>query len=363
MPQKILITGKNFDEKYNRTLILIKGFQHLGYEVIIFNYQKSTEEAAAKIRQLSKDSLFTFLPSFMHKSVKFVKKNSVSPVVFDPLISKYLTYVVDYKRFPKWSYGGIRTYLRDKIALKNSDFIIFDTHQHQSYFNSKYKIDLNKTGVVYIGTNNENFFKTDAHQSSKFIVGFIGSFIPLQGVMKIMKAIKLLASYNDIEFELIGKGHDFPGAKNFAKHNNLSNVNFLETIGYTFLNEYINKCSVCLGIFGDSLKTQIVIPNKIFNYSSCAKAIITLDTPAIRECFTNQKDIYLVNGTPESIADAVLALKADPVLRTKIETNVHELALQKFNEIETAQSFLNQFFEFKKQDGNFNSVVKHTFEA
>jgi glycosyltransferase involved in cell wall biosynthesis len=354
MPHKILITGKNFDEKYNRTLILINGFQQLGYEVIIFNYQKPTKEAAAKIRAFSKDVLFTFLPSFMHKSVKFVKKNSVSPVVFDPLISKYLTYVVDYKKFSKWSYGGIRTYLRDKIAIKNSDFIIFDTQQHQSYFVSKYKIDLNKTGVVYIGTNNKDFFKTGNHQSSKFIVGFIGSFIPLQGVMKIMKAVKLLASYNDIEFELIGKGHDFPEAKNFAKQNNLTNVTFLETIGYTSLNEYINKYSVCLGIFGDSLKTQIVIPNKIFNYSSCARAIITLDTPAIRECFTNQKDIYLVNGTAESIADAVLALKADPALKTKIETNVHDLALQKFNEINTAESFLNQFFEFAKQDRKFN---------
>lgn len=348
MPEKILVAGKNIDINYNRTRVLVKGWEMSGYEVIVLNYQKKDKTTASKIKELSREAAFTFLPSFAHKSVSFVKKNSIAPVIFDPLISKFMTYVLDYKNYSKWSYEGIRTYFRDKLALKKADFVIFDTIQHQQYFLNKYHLDKGNTGVVYLGCNNHDFYKTKEEVHSGFVVGFVGAFIPLQGVMKILEAAKLLHTQEEISFEFIGEGHDLEEAKNFVLANQLSNVRFLNHIQYEKVNQYINQYDVCLGIFGDSIKTQVVVPNKVFNYASCGKTIITMDTPAIRECFTHKENIFLVDGSPESISQGILALKEDKEFREKLEKNVHELALKKFDELSIARSFLDQFYSFQK---------------
>lgn len=348
MQKKILITGQNIDINYNRTRVLVKGWELLGYKVMVLNFQEKNKTTSRKIQELSKEASFTFLPSFTHKSVGFVKKHSIAPVVFDPLISKFMTYVLDYKNYSKWNYGGIRTSFRDKSSIGKADFVIFDTIQHQEYFLNKYRLDKAKTGVVYLGCNNQDFYKTTEESHPGFVVGFVGAFIPLQGVMKILEAAKLLQDYKEIFFEFIGKGHDFMNAKNFVQLNHLSNVRFLDHIQYEKVNEYVNHYDVCLGIFGTSIKTQVVIPNKVFNYASCGKAIITTDTKAIRECFIHEENIYLVDGSPESISKGILAVKENQQLKVKLEKNVHELALRRFDELSTARSFFAQFSAFQK---------------
>ncbi len=353
MPKKILVTGKNIDINYNRTRVLIKGLEMSGYEVAVLNYQKKDKTTAGKIKALSGEAAFTFLPSFSHKSVNFVKKHSLAPVVFDPLISKFMTYVLDYKKYSKWSYEGIRTYFRDKLALKKADFLIFDTVEHQQYFLEKYRLDKATTGVVYLGCNNHDFYKIKKEPHAEFIVGFVGGFIPLQGVMKILKAASLLRDQKEIIFKFIGEGHDLEKAKKFVFENQLSNVHFLNHIQYEKVNQYINQYDICLGIFGDSIKTQVVIPNKIFNYASCGKSIITMDTPAIRECFTHKENIYLVDGSPESISKAILNLKENGELKLKLERNVYDLALKKFDELSIAKTFLDQFYGFQKSSSHY----------
>ena len=42
------------------------------------------------IRRLSSEVDFVVVPSFRHKDIAFVKLASKAPVVFDPLISKYM---------------------------------------------------------------------------------------------------------------------------------------------------------------------------------------------------------------------------------------------------------------------------------
>jgi glycosyltransferase involved in cell wall biosynthesis len=76
---------------------------------------------------------------------------------------------------------------------------------------------------------------------------------------------------------------------------------------------------ICLGIFGNTAKAARVIPNKIYEAAALGKAIITADTPAIRELFTDRQDILLCKRSdPADLAEKIMLLKNDTALRRKI---------------------------------------------
>ena len=54
--------------------------------------------------------------------------------------------------------------------------------------------------------------------------------------------------------------------------------------------------------------------------------MITSDTPAIRELFTDKKDVFLCKAKDEkSLVDAILTLKKNRALRDKIADNGYKL--------------------------------------
>ena len=78
------------------------------------------------------------------------------------------------------------------------------------------------------------------------------------------------------------------------------------------------SASVCLGIFGDTEKTQRVIPNKVYEALAIGKPIITADTPAIRELLSEEAAMLVPAANPRAIADAILALRAEPARRERL---------------------------------------------
>ncbi|MBZ9729460.1 glycosyltransferase [Salegentibacter sp. JZCK2] len=349
--QKILVTGKDIETSYNRTLVILNGFKKLGFEIIEFNFKKFDKHSAKKISELSVEAYFTYIPSFGHKSVSFVKKHSICDVVFDPLISKYMTNIKDYKVYSKISYEALRSLYRDLRSSMKADFLIFDTHAHRDYFIKKYKIPRKKTGIVYVGANTRDFDNEtfpDKPSNTKFKIGFIGNFIPLQGVLKILEAAKLLKNEKDIEFILIGNGYEYDQALALQKKYALEQVKFEGRVDYTNLDSYINSFDLCLGIFGNTLKSNLVIPNKIFNYASCGQPVLTMETKAIKEAFKHEENIFLCKAEAGEIAKSIEILKNNPDLRQKIGENGYSMVCKDYNENKIATALLTQYQRFKE---------------
>ncbi|WP_029035034.1 glycosyltransferase [Salinimicrobium terrae] len=352
MNQKyILVTGYNVDTRYNRSLIILNGFKKIGYEVTEFPFNKFNKSTARKIKELSNNAQFILVPSFGHKSVNFVKRNSSCDVVFDPLISKYMTNIHDYKSHHKFSYEALRSWYRDKVSINKADFVIFDTSEHRRYFSEKYGIAKKRTGIVYVGSNSRDFKReTPGIEKSPeiFRIGFIGHFIPLQGILKILEVARQLKKEKDIEFYIIGQGYQYEEAKNYAEDYQLEQVIFKGQVDYKRLDSYINSFDLCLGIFGDTFKARVVIPNKIFNYASCGRPVLTMDSDAIREVFTHNKNIYLCEARPEEMVRSIRFLKENLGLRKKLGDNIYELISKNYNEEKTAASLLSQYEDFKR---------------
>lgn len=333
---KILFVGKS-DFKYNRVNVLLEGLRKLdGIEVILCPIVKRDKAFVKRFQELSLDVDCIYIPPFRHRDVAYIKRYAKKPVVFDPLISKYMTIVSDYGR--KWK--APFKYFLDKVPFIKCDYLLADTSAHKDYFSSKFKVPADKISVLPIGSNVSEFFPIEREKTSMFHVGFVGSFIPLQGVINIAKAAVILKDETDICFDMIGTGHDYKPFVDIVKENNLTHVNMFGHVKYNVLNEAINTFDVCLGIFGDSIKTDIVVPNKIWNYASVGIPIITKETKGVCEIFEDRRHLFLCDGTPEDIAKCIKYVKDNRDEAALIANNAYKLISEDYSEISIAQRFL-----------------------
>lgn len=338
---KILATGK-FEPDYNRTQTLFSGLRELGHGLSILEYQKRNRQSKRRIKEALDCSNYdlVFLPAFTHLDVRFVRKLTRLPLIFDPLISRYLTKVFDYRTISRYNPRAYKNYLKDKLSFHAADIILSDTRAHADYYSRLVKDIEHKIRILPVGVNTELFYPVEEKkEKNKFVVGFYGSFIPLQGIDKIIQAAELLKACPDIEFHLIGHGVGFQKIAEKVEEKRMNNVQLTGWVPFEQLNEKIHAFDLCLGIFGDSLKAQLVVPNKIYHYAACSKGIITMDTQAIHEIFEPGTNIITCSNHPKEIADKIMECLRDQDKVEHIALKASEMIRQDYNHVKIAGKF------------------------
>jgi glycosyltransferase involved in cell wall biosynthesis len=97
------------------------------------------------------------------------------------------------------------------------------------------------------------------------------------------------------------------------------------------LPQRIASYDIALGIFGTTAKAPLVIPNKIFHYAACAKPIVTIDTPAIREVFTDDVNIKLIPPSEIALAETISKLVSAPDKLLNLGTAARDLMLSQYD--------------------------------
>ncbi len=83
---------------------------------------------------------------------------------------------------------------------------------------------------------------------------------------------------------------------------------------------------MCLGVFGTTPQSMMTVQNKIYEGLAMARPVITGDSPTIRRALVHGEHLYLCErANPQSLAEAILALKAAPGLRQRLAENGHRL--------------------------------------
>jgi len=215
----------------------------------------------------------------------------------------------------------------EKKACQLADISLLDTNAHINYFVKEYALDRKKFQRSFLGANDVELCQKTKSDDHKFLVHFHGEFQALHGTEYIVKAAHLLP---DVKFRLIGGGKGLNKCKELVNELNISNIEFIPSVKFDLIPNYIAEASVCLGIFGNTQKAQLVIPFKVYEALAMAKPIITADTPAIRELLTPQEDISLCDAAnPESLAAAIDTLRMDQTLRNKIAENGYKTFKEK----------------------------------
>ena len=317
-----------YDPEYSRNWVLIDGLRKNGVNVIECRDDstgfKKFLKLFLKFRRI-KDSYDVIVIGFFSPLiVPFAKLITLKPVIFDPLVLLYDSNVLDRKVVKLKSFRAFYYWFLDWLTLHLADAVLLDTKEHIKYASKEYNVRPEKFKRIFIGTREDVYHPiVKTWKTDKFLVEFHGIFNTLQGVEFIIKAAKLLEPYDDIKIIIIGNGKGQDKLLQLAQTLKIKNIEFIEPVDKKELAIKISEADVCLGIFGTSDKARRVIPNKVYECVGMRKPVITADTPAIREFFTDD-DLMLVKiADAEAIANAVLKLKQDQELRERLANNAY----------------------------------------
>jgi len=278
--------------------------------------------------------------------VWFAKLVSSKKIIFDAFASLYLTNIEDRKTCSAKSLKAYYYKFLDKISCQQADKILLDTNAQINYFVEKYNLDIKKFVRVFVSSDmncHEKFYSSchpderkfasgklsrdpDAEIGKKFIIHWHGYIVPFYGLETVIKSAKILENYKDIEFQIITRFNSkYDKIKKLAQKLNLENIKFYPETDYKEINNFINNSDICLGIFGNNKKAQVVIPNKIYEAVACAKPVITADQLVIREVFNEESMVLIKPENPEELAEKILLLKNSQELRDKIASNCYEI--------------------------------------
>jgi len=318
----------NYDPNYSRNRILIDGLKKNGVAVIECNDLspgwKKFWRLFLKHRRLNEDYQL-MLVGFPGQSVMpLAKLISKKPVVFDAFLSFYEMVVADRRLYSPFHPRAWYYWLLDWLSCHLADQVLLDTSAHIDYFVKTFGLSSKKIKRIFVGADDKVFSpRSPAAETGLIKVHFHGSYIPLQGVEYIIKAAKLLEK-EPIIFNLIGRGQTYDEIISLARSLSIKNVNFIPTVSLEELAQFIAQSQICLGIFGNTPKTQRVIPNKVYQCLAMKKPVISADTPAIRELF-NEQEIFLVpTADAEALAAAIRRLIKDRELREQLAFNGFE---------------------------------------
>ena len=326
-----------YDRSHARNKVLINGLRKNGVEVVECHNEHPLKPLrlpllAAQYVFHARHADIIVVGACGHMYVPLAKalaKLTGKPVVLDAFVSQYDTAVMDRKDTKEGSWRAKYFYALDKVATSLADIILMDTDQHVEYYCQAVGLPKAKFRRILIGADTDLFYpRLQKEQRKGFLVTFVGTFIPLQGVPYIIEAAHYLEQYADIKFELIGSGQTYREAQRLAHDLKVKNLSFTGPVSTERVPEKLAEADVCLGIFGDTEKAQRVIPNKVYEAMAMGKPVITGDTPAARWLLTHREHAFLVPvANSKAIADAVIELMKNRHLRDRLSHNGRQIFL------------------------------------
>ena len=334
---KVLYFG-HYDPEYPRNKTLIKGLRENGAEILEINDRSRSFLKYAKLffKYLkNKNDYDAMIVGFPGQETMFLANFlSRKPIIFDVFTSHYGGHVLDREKHGRNSLSAKWYRWLDKKSVNLAETALLDTDAHIDFFVNEFNLPREKFKRIFVGTDSSIFYprSTAGPEAGKFIVHFHGNFIPLQGTEYIIKAAKLLEK-EDLVFNVIGRGQTYGKDRKLAEKLAIKNINFIDRVPYEKLADYINMADISLGIFGGTLKAGLVIPNKVFEAIACAKPVISVDTKAARELFTDRENILFCRpADAPDLAEKILQLKQDENLRRHIAQGGYRIFKEKCTE-------------------------------
>ncbi|MDJ0691592.1 MAG: glycosyltransferase [Xenococcaceae cyanobacterium MO_188.B32] len=205
---------------------------------------------------------------------------------------------------------------KDILALTKSDFIIHTASHELDYWEKLLNIKLEKEKVFIAPNFNVSRLahRRKFKQDGKLKICWWGTFIPLHGLDNILQAMKILQE-KEVQFacNLFGVGNAL-----FTKYAEKIQLDRLEdcitlrkdlSFSDDSLPKYlIDNCDLALGIFGNTDKAYNTVPNKLIEALSMEIPTLTMSSPALKEFFEPETDLWTCQPSPEAIAESILTI-------------------------------------------------------
>jgi colanic acid biosynthesis glycosyl transferase WcaI len=237
-----------------------------------------------------------------------------------------------------------------KFLYRHSDRIVVVSPAFKDYLVEHMHIDVGKICVVQNGVETDVFdsnradrnLKKDLGLEGRLVVSYIGTMGMAHGLEKILETAAYLQHVRpDILFLFVGEGSDKERITSIATSNRLRNVRFMDEQPRENIPDYIAASDVCLVLLKKSDIFKTVIPTKMLEFMSCARAVILgVDGQARKIIEEAQAGISIRPESVTDLTDAVVKLSSDARLRSELGRNGRKYILQHFSRPQTAREYL-----------------------
>jgi len=293
------------DSDYSRNRIVLKLLAQLGVRVSFFRpFFSRTGRIEAYLKGLTRPDMI-WVPCFRQndiRSASFWAHRWNVPLVVDPLISAYEKEIFEKNKAPRGSLKAEKLRLWEQDLFARADILVADTPAHGAFFQDTLGADPQKTAVLYVGAETDLFTPQPLPPAdAPFEILFYGSYLALQGVEVIIEAAKI--SPPNLQWVILGDGNLRASMEKQA--HGAPNIRFEPWLPYKQLPERIARAHILLGIFGTTVKANLVIPNKMFQAMAVGRPVITRHSGAFKDTLANSD---IIGWTPPGDADALSAL-------------------------------------------------------
>jgi glycosyltransferase involved in cell wall biosynthesis len=317
-----------YDPSYPRNAIIRKGWEkcgfpvaecrvdtrlkvHLRYPALLWKYIRMRDSSRVLI-----------VPDFRHKDVPLawaIARCTRRAIVFDPLVSRYETRVLDREDVRPGSAQERHNRNLDIVSMRLADLVLADTLAHAKFYSSELSIPALKIAVLPVGFDEDLFAEAPLPAAGAVCnVLFYGTYLPLHGVDTIVDAAAILRDA-PVAFTLVGRGQTYADVREKARDLPPGKVTFRDPVPSAELARLIGEADIALGIFGTTPKARLVVPNKIFQALAVGRAVITAGTAAIAELFTSGVHLETVPpGDAGALAGAISSLMRDRAAMRRI---------------------------------------------
>jgi glycosyltransferase involved in cell wall biosynthesis len=255
-------------------------------------------------------------------------------LVFNPMMSLYDTLVIDRRRFRPGTLAARLILCLERMLYKLPDAMLVDTKVHFQFFADELRCPWDKFRQLSFGVDDSVFQPRPRVESGDLVrVLFYGKYQPLQGVVHIVEAAKILEGDPGVSFLVIGRGPTWPEVQRRSRELRVANVQFVEWVDFHSLPDVIARADICLGIFGASGKVERCVSNKVLQAMAMGKPVISGYTKAMGEVLSDGEGVVFCElGSPEDLARAIISLK-DSSLREEIGRRGYEAFLARFSPV------------------------------
>jgi len=190
----------------------------------------------------------------------------------------------------------------DRKIAERADLALVDTPHTAEYLHEIAGLALERWRALPVGSELPRQAFPEPQPGGALRALFVGTGVPLHGTEVILRAVALLEREGTpFEMRFVGGTR---ADRRLATELGLRTVTFVDRFaGPLELGRHHARCELVLGVFGTGSKAARVVPCKIYDALASSRAVVTGDTPAVRDLLFDCPAVRTVPvGDPQALA-------------------------------------------------------------